>query len=202
MKLWHIDSSILGDNSVSRELSAAIVARLTQLNLGLEVTSLDLAANPPAHLSAAHIGARFGFAPTDEAVLADIAMGDGYVETLLASDILVIGVPMYNFGLPTQLKAWTDRLLVAGKTFKYNANGIPESLVPAGKKIYLASARGGVYSAGSPAAPLQHQESHLTALLNFIGLTDITTIRAEGVAIPDLKPAAIASAHAAIAALI
>jgi FMN-dependent NADH-azoreductase len=201
MKLWHVDSSILGDNSVSRDLSAAIVARFTQLNPGLEVTTLDLATTPPAHLSAAHIGARFGCAPTDSAVLADIAVGDGYVETLLASDILVIGVPMYNFGLPTQLKAWTDRLLVAGKTFKYNENGMPESLVSAGKKIFIASARGGVYNPGSPAAPMEHQDSHLTALLNFIGLTDITTIRAEGVAIPDLKAAALANAHAAISAL-
>jgi FMN-dependent NADH-azoreductase len=201
MKLWHIDSSVLGPNSVSRALSAGIVARLTALHPEVEVTYLDLTATPPPHLSPVHVGAMFGHLPTDEAALADIALGNSYIDTLFASDILVIGVPMYNFGLPTHLKAWVDRLLVAGKTFKYNAEGVPVSLVPSGKKVYLASARGGQYTPGQPAAPLEHQESHLTALLNFIGLTDITTIRAEGVAIPELKPTAVADAEAAIAAL-
>jgi FMN-dependent NADH-azoreductase len=202
MKLWHIDSSVLGENSVSRALSAGIVARLVELHPGLEVNYLDLAANAPGHLSPKHLGARFGFDPTDAAVLADIAIGDEYIRTLFESDILVIGVPMYNFGLPTQLKAWVDRLLVAGRTFRYTAEGLPESLVPKGKKVFLASARGGIYTPPNPAAALEHQESHLTALLGFIGLTDVTVIRAEGVAVPEVKPAAVASAHAEIAALI
>lgn len=202
MKLWHIDSSALGENSVSRTLSAGIVARLVALHPELEVTYLDLASNAPAHLSPAHVGARFGYDPTDAAVLADIATGNDYIETLFESDILVIGVPMYNFGLPTQLKAWADRLLVAGTTFRYTAEGVPESLLPKGKKVFLASARGGIYTPPNPASAMEHQESHLTALLSFIGLTDITVIRAEGLGIPELKPAAVASAQAAIAALV
>ncbi len=201
MKLWQIDSSVLGENSVSRQLTAAIVARQAALHPGLEVEYLDLAADPVAHLSPAHVGAMFGHMPTDAATLADIARGTGFIESLFAADIIVIGVPMYNFGLPTQLKAWADRILVAGKTFKYGADGMPVGLVPADKKVFLASSRGGLYGPGQPAAPLQHQESHLQAMLNFIGLRDITVIHAEGIAIPALKANAIGAAQAEIAAL-
>jgi FMN-dependent NADH-azoreductase len=199
MKLWHIDSSVLGENSASRKLTAAIVARQAALNPGLEVEYLDLAANPVGHLSPAHIGAMFGHPPEDAATLADIARGQGFIDSLFAADIIVIGVPMYNFGLPTQLKAWADRILVAGKTFKYGADGTPIALTPAGKKVYLASTRGGLYGPGSPTAPLEHQESHLKAMLAFIGLTDVTIFNADGLAIPDLKAPAIAAAAAEIA---
>ncbi len=201
MKLLHIDSSILGANSVSRSLSAGIVARETTRHPGLEVTYRDLAENPPLHLSAAHIGALFGQPPSDPAVIADIAATAPFIDELFAADIIVIGTPMYNFGLPSHLKAWIDRVLIAGKTFKYSEAGVPVGLLPPGKKVILASARGGVYSEGSPVAFLDHQETQLKAALNFIGLTDITTIRAEGVAVPDLKPSAIAAAQAQIAAL-
>lgn len=200
MKLWHIDSSVLGDNSASRQLSAAIVARQKQLNPGLEVEYLDLAAAPVGHLSPAHIGAMFGHPPQDAATLADIARGAGFIDSLFAADIIVIGAPMYNFGLPTQLKAWADRVLVAGKTFKYGADGTPIGLTPAGKKVYIASTRGGLYGAGSPAAGLEHQESHLKAMLGFIGLTDVKVYHAEGLAIPDLKAKSLASAEAEILA--
>jgi FMN-dependent NADH-azoreductase len=198
MKLWHIDSSVLGANSASRKLTAAIVARETRLNPGLEVEYLDLAAAPVAHLSPAHIGAAFGHPPEDEATLADIARGQGFIDTLFASDIIVIGVPMYNFGLPTQLKAWADRVLVAGKTFRYGPDGAPIGLTPGGKKVYIASTRGGLYGPGSPTAALEHQESHLQAMLGFIGLTDVTIYHAEGLAIPDLKAQSIAAAEAEI----
>ena len=201
MRLWHIDSSVLGENSVSRKLTAEIVARQRALHSGLEVRHLDLAASPVRHLSPAHIGAMFGHPPADEAVQADIAIGATFLDELFAADVIVIGAPMYNFGIPSQLKAWIDRILVAGKTFKYGENGAPIGLVPTGKKVIIASSRGGLYSPGNPAAAMEHQESHLIAALNFIGLTDITVVRAEGVAVPDLKPAAIATAEAAIAAL-
>lgn len=200
-KLWHIDSSVLGEHSVSRVLTAGIVARQAALHPGLEVEYLDLAANPVQHLSPAHIGAMFGHPPSDEATLADIATGAAFVESLFAADIIVIGAPMYNFGFPSQLKSWIDRILVTGKTFKYGADGMPFGLVPSDKKVFVASSRGGFYTAGNPAAAMEHQESHLIAALNFIGLTDIEVVRAEGVAIPDVKPGAIAAAHAAIAAL-
>ncbi|HUW80001.1 MAG TPA: NAD(P)H-dependent oxidoreductase [Acidocella sp.] len=201
MKLLHIDSSILGDNSVSRGLTAGIVAQQKTLHPGLEVTYLDLATQALLHLSPSHIGAMFGHPPTDPAVLADITTGAGFIDDLFAADIIVIGAPMYNFTLPSQLKAWIDRVLVAGTTFKYGPTGVPEGLLPPGKKVIIASARGGAYSGGSPIAFLDHQETLLKAALAFIGLTDITIIRAEGVAVPDLKPAAIAAAQAQIAAL-
>lgn len=201
MKLWQIDSSALGENSASRKLTAEIVAHEKAKHPGLEVSYLDLGAAPLAHLSPAHIGAMFGYPPADEATLADIARGGSYLDTLFASDIIVIGAPMYNFGIPSQLKALFDRLLVAGKSFKYGEDGRPVGLVPADKKLFIASTRGGLYSPGNPAAALDHQEKHLTALLNFIGLTDITFIRAEGLALPDNKAPALAKAEAEIAAL-
>nr|WP_295741391.1 NAD(P)H-dependent oxidoreductase [uncultured Acidocella sp.] len=201
MKLWHIDSSVLGDNSASRKLTAEIVAREKAKHPGLEVSYLDVAAVPLGHLSPAHIGAMFGHPPTDEATLADIARGGAAMDELFAADIIVIGAPMYNFGIPSQLKALIDRLLVAGKSFKYGDGGVPVGLVPAGKKVIIASTRGGLYTPGNPAAALEHQESHLTALLNFIGLTDIVFVRAEGLALPDNRAPSMAKAEAEIAKL-
>ncbi len=201
MKLLHIDSSITGANSVSRQISAAIVAREQALHPGLEVKQLDLVATPPAHLSPAHLGAWFGHAPTDPAVIADIAATSSYIDDLFAADIIVIGVPMYNFGISSYLKAWIDRVVIAGKTFKYSETGAPISLIPPGKKVYIASSRGGLYTPGNPAAPYEHQESYLLVVLGFIGLTDVTTIRAEGIAIPDLKAPAVEKALEQAAAL-
>jgi FMN-dependent NADH-azoreductase len=199
MKLLHIDSSILGPNSVSRGLTASLVARQKALYPGLEVTYLDLAAAAPMHLSPAHIGAMFGTNPTDPAVIADIAAAAPFIDQLLATDIIVIGAPMYNFAPPSQLKAWIDRVLVAGKTFRYGADGVPVGLAP-GKKVFIASSRGGAYHDG-PLAALDHQEAYLKAALGFIGITDVTVIRAETMAVPNLKQAALAAAEAQIAAL-
>ena len=145
--------------------------------------------------------AAFQGAATDDAVItADLLKGNAYMEELLASDILVIGAPMYNFSTPTPLKAWIDRIAVAGKTFGYTATG-PEGLLK-GKKAFIASARGGVYSAGSPAAAFEHQESYLIGLLAFLGVVDVTVVRAEGLALSaQAKDAAISQALADIAAL-
>jgi FMN-dependent NADH-azoreductase len=202
MNLLHIDSSILGANSVSRQLTAQIVAKETALHPGITVTYRDLATAAPLHLSPTHIAAWYGATPEDAAVQADLAVGGTILEELFAADIIVIGAPMYNFAPPSQLKAWVDRLLIAGKTFRYGEGGKPEGLLPPGKKVIIASSRGGIYSAGSPAAGFEHQESYLLAALGFIGLTNVTIIRAEGVAIgPEAKATAIANANAEIAAL-
>lgn len=200
MKLLHLDSSILGPHSVSRQLSAAIVAREREVHPDLSVTYHDLEANPRLHLSGAHMAA-FGGAPfADQALGDDLAAGGGYIPELLAHDILVIGAPMYNFTIPSQLKAWIDRVLVAGKTFQYGPDGV-KGLVT-GKRAIIASARGNMYTPGAPAAPFEHHESYLLAVLGFIGITDVTFVRAEGLAIgPDVKEAAIASAYRDIAAL-
>jgi FMN-dependent NADH-azoreductase len=200
MTILHIDSSILGANSVTRELTAAIVKRQKTLHPELEVVYLDLATQPPLHLSPSHIGAMFGNPPTDQAVIDDIAATDPFVDQLLAAKVIVIGAPMYNFTVPSQLKAWIDRVLARGKTFRYSEAGVPVGLVPAGKKVIIASARGGLYSEG-PTAHLDHQEALLKGALAFVGLTDVIVVRAERVAVPDAKPGAIAAAHAQIAAL-
>jgi len=120
MKLLHIDSSVLGPHSVSRQVSAAIVDRLRQATPGLEVVYRDLTSTPLAHLSGSHLAAAQGAAP-EAALQQDLAAGQAVLDEFLAADVVVLGAPMYNFTIPSQLKAWIDRILVAGKTFKYGA---------------------------------------------------------------------------------
>ena len=199
MKLLHIDSSILGAGSVSRQLTADIVARERALHPGLEVIHHDLAAEAGKHLSPAHLAAFAGSA-ADTELSADLAAGSAYLEELFAADIIVIGAPMYNFSIPSQLKAWIDRIMVAGKTFRYGANG-PEGLVK-DKKVFIASSRGGFYQPGSPASALEHHETYLRGVLGFIGLTDVTVVRAEGIALgAEARAAAIEAAQREIAAI-
>ena len=200
MNLLHLDSSALGAASVSRQLSSEIVARQKSLHPGLQVVSRDLAADPALHLTGAHLAAWHGAATEDATMNADLLKGNAYLDELFAADVLVFGAPMYNLSIPTPLKAWIDRIAVAGKTFRYTASG-PEGLLK-NKKAFIASARGGVYSAGSPAAALEHQESYLIGLLAFLGVTDVTVVRAEGIALgPDAKAASVARALEAIASI-
>jgi FMN-dependent NADH-azoreductase len=200
MRLLHLDSSILGANSVSRTLSAEIVARETVLHPGLEIIYRDLATDEVRQLSGAHVAARFGAAVDDATLRNDLAKGDVYLDELLSADLLVIGAPMYNFTVPSQLKAWIDRVAIAGKTFSYTENG-PVGLL-GGKKAFIASARGGVYSPGSPAAALEHHETYLTGVLAFLGIKDVAIVRAEGVAVsPEARETALAKARAEISAI-
>ncbi|CAL8477003.1 FMN-dependent NADH-azoreductase [Caballeronia sp. S22] len=199
MKLLHVDSSILGQGSVSRDLSAHVVATFRDRHPELAVSRLDLAATPIGHLTAAHLTAAQD-APLDDALKSDIALGQVALEEFLATDIVVIGAPMYNLGVPSQLKAWIDRVSVAGKTFRYGEHG-PIGLC-GGKRLVIASSRGGVYSDGSAAAFFDHQETYLKAAFRFLGITDITFIRAEGVAMGEqARSGAIASAKRETAAL-
>src|SRR5580658_5253254 len=201
MKLLHIDSSVLGTHSASRALSAEIVAKQVELHPDIQVTYRDLAADAALHLSSAHLAAWQGGAVEDSMLGADLAKGGVYLEELFAADVLVIGAPMYNFTIPSQLKAWIDRVVVAGKTFRYGANGA-EGLLSRATKVFIASTRGNVYSAGSPAASLEHHESYLIGVLSFIGLTDVTIVRAEGLALgTEAKEAAMLKARAHIAAI-
>lgn len=178
MKLLHLDSSILGENSVSRAVSAAVVRQLKDAHPDLDVTYRDLVADPLAHL-------------TLEA-LADAT----YVEEFLAADIVVIGAGMYNFALPTQLKAWIDRVAIAGKTFRYTEAG-PQGLA-GGKRVIVALARGGLYGEGAPAQSLEHAETYLKGVFGFMGVSDVEFIIAEGIALgPDQKAAALAGALSA-----
>ena len=201
MKLLHIDSSVLGAGSASRALSADIVARQAKLHPGVEVIYRDLAADAALHLSPAHLAAWQGQAISDAQIGADLTKGGAYMQELMDADIIVIGAPMYNFSIPSQLKAWIDRVVVAGKTFRYGPNG-PEGLVSGAKKVFVASSRGNVYTPGSPAASFEHHESYLTTVLNFIGLTDVTVVRAEGLAFgPEAREAALLKARERIAAI-
>lgn len=185
MKLLHLDASALGNHSVSRGLTAAIVAELTANNPGSEVIYHDLAANPLPH-----------WTPVADASDPVAVQGSQMIEEFLAADVIVIGAPMYNFSIPSQLKAWIDRVAVAGKSFRYTANG-PEGLA-GGKRIIIVSSRGGVYSQG-PAQPMDFQEPYLRAVFGFLGVTDIEFVRAEGVNLgEDNKVASIKSAHATI----
>lgn len=183
MKLLHIDSSILGAGSVSRTLSAAIVAAQQAQHPGLQISYRDLAAQPVDHLSGAHLAAGQGAVPEDAALAADVADGAAVLDAFLVADIVVVGAPMYNFSIPTQLKAWIDRLAVAGRTFRYTEKGV-EGLA-GGKTVIIASSRGGFYGEGTPIAFLDHQETYLKGVFGFFGVTDIRFIRAEGVALGD-----------------
>ena len=150
MTILHLDASINGDNSASRTISRSIVDKLKGSQRGETVVYRDLAESPLPHLTLA--------------ALADTSVLDEF----LAADTVVIGAPMYNFTLPTQLKAWIDRIVIAGRTFQYGANG-PEGLAK-GKRVIIALARGGFYNEGSPASSLEHLETYLRGVFNFIGI--------------------------------
>ena len=180
MKLLHIDSSILGDNSVSRAISAAVVARLRDIHAGLDVQRRDLVSSPISHLSGAYLAGQSADVQHDQALQEDVSLGGAALAEFLAAESVVIGAPMYNFTVPSQLKSWIDRVLVAGKTFHYTATG-PQGLA-GGKRVIIGLSRGGFYGPGAPAAPFEHQESYLRSAFAFIGLPDLVSIRAVGVA--------------------
>lgn len=200
MNLLHVDASILGDNSVSRKVSAAIVGRLREAAPHLTVTYRDVAATPLPHLSGDNLAAVRGAVPESAAVQADVLASQKVLEEFLAADIVVIGAPMYNFGIPSQLKAWVDRIAVAGKTFRYTAQG-PEGLA-GNKRVIIAISRGGFYGPGSPAAAAEHVETYLRTIFGFIGVTDLEFIAAEGVNIgPEQRSKALQGALQAATAL-
>jgi FMN-dependent NADH-azoreductase len=196
MKLLHIDSSILGDNSASRQLSAELVAAWAAAEPGVEVTYRDLAADAISHLSSASlVDAGTPTELRDAAQKHEAALGEKSIEEFLGADAIVIGAPMYNFSIPSQLKAWIDRIAVAGKTFRYTESG-PEGLA-GGKKVIIVSTAGGIH-AGQPSG-IAH-ENYLELVLNFLGITDIEVVRAEGLAYGDEpRRNAIAGAQASIA---
>ena len=192
MKLLHIDSSVLGPHSVSRQVTAAIVDRLRQTTPRLEIVYRDLALTPLEHLTGSHLAARQGAAPPPD-LQQDIATGQAVLDEFLAADIVVLGAPMYNFTIPSQLKAWIDRVVVAGKTFKYGARG-PEGLA-GNKRMIIAISRGGYYGAGTPAAALEHLESYLRGVFGFIGVAKLEFISADGIQVgPDHREKALAGA--------
>lgn len=187
MTILHIDSAITGEHSASRELTAAIVRELTAADPGARVAYRDLADDPLDHLTLPAFGAADSQAALDE---------------FKAADTVVIGAPMYNFTIPSQLKAWLDRILVAGETFRYTATGAVEGLAGA-KRVIVAVARGGLYGEGTPQRAIEHAERYLTDVFAFIGVTDVEFVIAEGLKISDeARAAAIATAHQQVLRLV
>jgi FMN-dependent NADH-azoreductase len=172
--ILHIDSSINGENSASRTVSHSIVEQLKSAQWGEEVVYRDLASDPLSHLTL------------------DAFADSSVLDEFLAADTIVIGAPMYNFTLPSQLKAWIDRILIAGKTFRYTASG-PEGLA-GDRRVIIALARGGFYDVNSPAASLEHLETYLRGVFNFIGI-DPEFVAADGLAVsPEQREESISQA--------
>ncbi len=201
MKLLHIDSSILGAHSASRQISHEVAERLRAEGGSVEVTHRDLAADPLPHLELGNLPSNHPLAanlsPEVRAAHgAEITRSEAALQEFLAADVVLIGAPMYNFTVPSQLKAWIDRILIAGQTFSYGPQG-PQGLIK-GKRVIAVVARGGFYGQGSPFAAFEHLESYLSAVFGFIGVTDISFIVAEGLgAGPDARASAVERATAA-----
>ena len=203
MKLLHIDSSALGGASVSRELTRRTVAEWRAAHPQATVEYLDLAKDAPSHLNADSLGFRLGAGAEG---LTDLQrreneVSERLVSQFLSADVIVVGAPLYNFSIPTQLKAWIDRVAQAGRTFKYTEKG-PVGLAT-GKTVIVASSRGGMYFGNPMMESLEHQESYLRTMFGFFGITDVRFVRAEGVAMgEEAKKKALASADVAIRAAV
>ncbi|ROU05843.1 FMN-dependent NADH-azoreductase [Lysobacter enzymogenes] len=190
MNILHIDSSILGDQSVSRKLSAAIVSKLRALAPGADVVYRDLNSEPLPALTTANAAALDPAAPADND---EVRALNAALAQVLAADAIVVGAPMYNFSVPAPLKAWLDALAVPGKTFGYE-NGAPKGLLGA-KRVIVASSRGGVYAPQTPMAALEHHENYLRAFFGFLGVTQLEFVRAEGLKMgPEQAERAVAGA--------
>lgn len=202
MQLLHIDSSVMGGNSVSRLLTERITAQWRATHPGTVVDYLDLAATAPSHLSVDSLGFRLGPQGDglSEVQKRENAISEELVTQFLKADVIVVGTPMYNFAIPSQLKAWIDRIAQAGRTFKYTDKGAVG--LATGKTVIVASSRGGVYSTSDAGRAIEHQESYLQMVFGFFGITDVRFVRAEGVAMGDApKAQALAAADAEIKAL-
>ena len=198
MKVLHIDSSILGNNAITRDLSAAVVARIRATYPAVQVVYRDLVAAEIRHLNGA-IAAGFrqvADAQLDDATLHEHQLSEALVTEFLAHDTIVIGAPMYNFSVASQLKAWLDRIAQAGRTFKYTEHG-PVGLAR-GKRVIVVSARGGFYAEG-PFGRMDFQENYLKSFFGFLGVTDVRFVRAEGASKgAQLREAGVEAARAAI----
>jgi FMN-dependent NADH-azoreductase len=196
MKLLHIDSSVNGANSVSRQLTEHIVELWSASHPDIEIDYLDLASAAPSHLSAESMSFRL---PPTAAELSEVQkreniLSEALVAQFLAADVVVVGAPLYNFSIPSQLKAWIDRIAQVGRTFKYTESG-PVGLAT-GKTVIVASSRGGIYSTSEASRAMEHQESYLQIIFGFFGISDVRFVRAEGLNMGvDIRARAIAAAQ-------
>ena len=190
----------MGERSVSRQLTAHAVANLVAQHAGAKVVHLDLVKDAPNHLAIDSLAPRLGLAEADlsPAQRAENAVTERLLQQFLAADVVVIGAPMYNFSVPSQLKAWCDRIAQAGRTFQYTPTG-PKGLVT-GKRVVVVSTRGGFYAGKPHEVAMDHQEAYLKGFFGFLGVTDVQIVRAEGLNTGDEpRQQAIASAQAALA---
>ncbi len=196
-RILYLRSSLFGHDSVSNQLAEAFMAGLKVRNPGVQITTLDLAKDPLPHLGSEEFGAwMLPDAQRSPAQQELAARSDRLIDVLFAHDTLVLAVPMYNLGIPSTLKVWIDRVARAGKTFRYTAEG-PKGLID-GVRAYLFFARGGVYRDTS----LDTQTGHLRGILGLMGIADIETVYAEGLAMGDeARSASLAEARSAISML-
>jgi FMN-dependent NADH-azoreductase len=197
-KILNIVTSVKGNESFSIKLSAAILEKLSSVYPNSEVHTRDLAKTPLPHLEETQFAAfqTPGERRTDEHNEA-VKQSDEAIKELMEADVIVIGVPLYNFGIPSTLKSWIDHIARAGVTFSY-ATGAPKGLV-VNKKVYLAISSGGVYSEG-PMKSYDFTESYLRAVLGFIGMTDVSVFRVEGIFVPGLAATAMPKALESVTA--
>jgi FMN-dependent NADH-azoreductase len=192
MNILQINSSIFSGAGQSTGLADQFVARLRAQNLGARLTVRDLASDPVPHLDAARFGAFLAKpeerTPAQQAVA---AYSDTLIDELKRADVVVLGLPLYNFGLPSTLKAYFDHIGRAGVTFRYTEKG-PVGLLT-GKKAYVFAARGGFYAG----TPNDSQTPYVRAFLSFLGMSDIVFVYAEGLAVSEAsKQQGIARARA------
>lgn len=195
-KILNIVTSIKGDASFSNKLSNAILEKLKVEYETIELQTLDLSKTPLPYLNELNISAFY--TPEEQQTDAQketLKDSDKATKDLIDADIIVIGVPLYNFGIPAVLKGWIDQVARAGKTFSYDENG-PKGLLT-DKKVFLSIASGAIFSEG-PYKSYDFSESYLRAVLGFLGITDVTTFRVEGTAIPDFADNALPKALSAV----
>jgi FMN-dependent NADH-azoreductase len=191
-KVLIINSSALGEASVSNRLTRELADKIQATDPSVEVNIRDIGSDPVPHLTAETVGAIRGMADSD-AARATLELSDRLIAELEEADLLVIGSPMYNFGISSTLKTWFDHVLRAGRTFRYTDEGVSVGLL-AGKTAVVIETRAGFYSQG-PASGLDSQEPHLRTMLGFMGIEDVTYVRAEKLAFgPEAASAAIAEA--------
>ena len=200
MHILHLDSSVAAQNSLSRLLTAEVVASLEGESGTAEVRYRDLAATPLGHYTAVIRKTAGGDDAHSPEQRRELEVGEEVLDEFLWADVVVVGAPMYNFTVPTQLKVWIDHICVAGKTFRYTPSGAVGLCW--GKRVIIVSTRGGKFTAGSPVEHMDFQEKYLAAVFAFLGLSDVEYVRAEGVAYgPEARDAAVAQARRSIADL-